>query len=87
MVLLEAKSWGIPIVSFDIMTGPSDIIRNGENGFLIEPENVDVMAEKMLRLTLDEELRKSFSDKSVLDMQKFSVERVKEQWETLLKNL
>ena len=87
MVLLEAKSWGIPIVSFDIMTGPSDIIRDGENGFLVEPENVDVMVKKMLQLISDEELRRSFADKSNLDLDKFSVERVKEQWETVLKNL
>ena len=46
MVLLEAKSWGLPLVSFDIMTGPSDIIQDGINGYLIEEGNIDEMAER-----------------------------------------
>ena len=87
MVLLEAKSWGIPIVSFDIMTGPSDIVQDGKNGFLIEPEDVDTMADKILQLISERELRKQFSDQSRLELGKFSLERVEERWETVLTSL
>lgn len=41
MVLLEAMSFGIPCISFDCPSGPRDVIVNGFNGFLIEPNNED----------------------------------------------
>lgn len=80
MVLLEAKAHKLPIVSFDIQTGPSDIIRNNQNGFLIEPYNIKEMAEKIELLIQYEDLRDQFSDNTVLDMEKFSPERIIEQW-------
>lgn len=87
MVLLEAKAHKLPIVSFDIQTGPSDIIRDNQNGFLIEPYNIEKMAEKINLLIENDELRKQFSDNAVLDSEKFSSERIIEQWTSLLHNL
>lgn len=48
MVLIEAQSFGLPIVSFDCNTGPSDIIENELNGYLVEPLNVQELANKLL---------------------------------------
>lgn len=84
MVLLEAKSWGLPIVSFDIMTGPSDIIRNGENGYLVSPNDVDMLAEKIEMLICSKELRKQFSEQSQVDMEKFNFENIVSQWHNIL---
>lgn len=85
MVLLEAKSWGLPIVSFDIMTGPSDIVRDSVNGFLVPPEDVDALAEKVKLLIDSQELRAQFSESSQLDMQKFDLERIIEAWRKTLR--
>ncbi len=87
MVLLEAKSWGLPLVSFDIMTGPSDIIRDGVNGFLVADGNVEIMTEQILQLMENEELRRQFSENSRLDMDKFSTESVVAKWEKLIRAL
>ena len=87
MVLLEAKAHRLPLVSFDINTGPSDIIRDGVNGYLVPPYETDTMAEKLCALIENAELRKAFSDNAVMDMEKFKEERIVETWEKLIASL
>ena len=84
MVLLEAKSYGLPIVSYDIMTGPADIVRDGVNGYLAESGNVTAMAERILSLMDSTTLRQHFSDRAIMDMEKFDEERIIEKWEHLI---
>lgn len=50
MVLLEAQAFGLPIVSFDCDTGPSDLIEQGKEGYLVECFDTHKLAEAMLRL-------------------------------------
>ena len=87
MVLLEAKSWGLPLVSFDIMTGPSDIIRDMVNGYLISPDDIDILAEKIEILIKSTELRKQFSKNSQLDMEKFDFDWIIKMWRKLINNV
>ncbi|WFT68195.1 glycosyltransferase family 4 protein [Acinetobacter baumannii] len=44
MVLLEAQSYGLPIVSFDCDTGPSEIVTHGENGYLARMGDIGEMS-------------------------------------------
>ncbi len=46
MVLLEARAYGLPIVSFDCPTGPSEIIEDALNGNLVRPDDITAMAEE-----------------------------------------
>lgn len=85
MTLLEGKGWGLPLVAFDIMTGPSDIITNGINGYLIEPFDLDAMAEKLTALMDDEALRLQMSHNTSANMEKFSENHILTLWEALLK--
>lgn len=87
MVLLEAKSNGLPLVSFNIETGPDEIIRDGVNGYLIPPYDIEIMADKICQLIENNDLRKKFSDNSRLDLEKFSSERIIEQWNELIKTV
>ena len=87
MVLLEAKSYGLPIVSFDIMTGPAEIVRDGVNGYLIESGNVAAMAERICNLIEQPALRKQFSNAASLDMARFEKKEIIAQWEKLLNQL
>lgn len=86
MVLLEAKSWGLPLVSFDIMTGPSDIIRDGVNGYLVKPYDVKTLSERIEELILFEEKRVEFSANSQLDMERVSYKRIFRQWYELMED-
>ncbi len=84
MVLLEAKSHKLPIISFNIMTGPSDIITDGINGFLVEQNNVEELTEKMILLISDLQIRKVFSNNSQLDIDKFDFDRIISLWKNLM---
>ena len=85
MVLLEGKAHGLPLVSFDIMTGPSDIIDDGINGYLVAPFDTDAMARKLETLMTDHALRLKMSENAAVGMEKFSEETILRAWETLLK--
>ena len=84
MVLLEAKSWGLPILSFDIMTGPSDIVTDGLNGRLIAPCDVNAMADTLAELMDDSPLRYKYTQNTQIDMSRFSFDHVLSEWFALL---
>ncbi|MBQ8837140.1 MAG: glycosyltransferase family 4 protein [Clostridia bacterium] len=87
MVLLEAKARKLPLVSFDIETGPDEIIRDSVNGFLVPPYDIEVMAEKINELIENDSLKKEFSDNSVLDIEHFDENSVTQKWESVLKSV
>ena len=87
LVLLEALAVGLPCVSFACKNGPSEIIDDGVNGFLVPPEDVDAFAEKLLLLMQDGDLRAAFSEKAHKDLYRFDIKTVGDEWEKLLENL
>ena len=84
LVLLEAKANRLPIVSFDIMTGPREIVRHGVDGILVKPYDLDEMARAMCSLIEEESLRQAMSVRSQEDLDKFSKAAIVRQWQTLI---
>ena len=82
MVLIEAISYGIPCVSYDIKTGPSDIIEDSKNGFLINynEKRIENLQKKIEILMNDEALRKSMSNYAYKTSSKFDEEKIIPQW-------
>lgn len=60
MVLAESIACGIPAIAFDCPTGPSEIIIDGINGYLIPQGNIGLFAKK-----LDQALQKSWDHKKI----------------------
>ena len=87
MTLLEAKSFSLPIISFDCETGPSEIVKNNVNGFLIKNNNIRDMENNILKLMKDIELRKNFQINSQIDLEKFNLEEVTLKWIKILNDL
>lgn len=87
MTLLEAKTYKLPIVSFNCLTGPSEIVKNNINGYLINPENVEAMSNKLNILMNDENKLKEFSNNAQIDIEKFKLKPIIERWEKVLISL
>lgn len=49
-VLVESITLGTPVVAFDCPSGPSEIIKDGVNGYLVEYQNVEDLKSKLIRL-------------------------------------
>ena len=84
MVLLEAKAKKLPLVSFDIETGPSEIIRDNVDGFLVSPFDINAMSEKICKLIENPELRQRFSDNAYGNIDKFKKETIVAKWINLI---
>lgn len=84
MVLVEAKINKLPLVSFDCVAGPSEIISDGVDGFLIPCYNKSLMAEKICELIENLELRKSFFECSQNNIFKFQKDKVINNWREII---
>lgn len=87
MCLLEAKLFRLPAVSFDVPTGPAEIIEDGVNGYLIKPYDCPAMADKLEMLMEDGTLRERFSGNARRGMERFQPEHVLKQWNDILEEL
>lgn len=80
MTLLECSAKGLPMISFDIKTGPNEIIKNGINGFLIAPFDTKDMGKKIESLICSEKSREKMSKESYETSQLFSAGEIVKQW-------
>ena len=87
LVLLEAKVNHLPSVSFDIFTGPSEIIKDGYNGYLIQDGDLSGFAEKLGALMDNDHLRYTFSCHSCEGLDKFQKNKILKQWKILFSRL
>lgn len=87
LALVEAESAGLPVVSFDTPCGPKDIIRNGEDGFLVPNGNIEKFAEKLLLLIKDESLRRTMGNKAYENSHRFTEEIIMSQWVSLFEEV
>ncbi len=87
LVLLEAMACGVPCVSFDCPNGPRNIIRDGEDGLLVDYLNPKALADGICRLIADEPLRRRFGENARRNVQRFSHDAIMQQWEELFDKL
>ena len=80
MVLIEAQSFGLPIISYDCPHGPRNIIQNDVNGFLVENQNIEKLSEAMLTLIQNKELQKIMSKNSLINAKKYEAKEIIKAW-------
>jgi glycosyltransferase involved in cell wall biosynthesis len=83
-VLLEALAGGLATIAFDCPWGPSDILNDGKDGLLVQPENVNALASAILRLLKDSDLRAALSAAAPRAVLRFNLPNVLAQWDSVI---
>ncbi len=87
MVLIEAMAFGVPCISFDCPHGPADIIKDGEDGFLIENGDIEGFGNAIIQLIENEELRAEMGAKAKENVKRYAPYKIVPIWDELFKSL
>lgn len=87
MTMIEAHNYCIPVVAYDCNCGPSEIINDTIDGFLIPINNKEIMKSRLRNLLDSEILREKMSINSKLNAERFYVENIANQWNDFYINI
>lgn len=86
VVLLESLASGLPIIASDI-TGISEIIENGKNGFVVKPKNPAEISEKIIKILEDEDLQQEIFINNKIDAKKYNWTNIVDKYEELYRKM
>jgi glycosyltransferase involved in cell wall biosynthesis len=87
MVIIEAMSKGVPVVSFDCPRGPDEIISHGVDGLLVKSGDVEAFSNALLELVEDEGARQRMGRAALDTSARYDLDVIGKQWEELLVGL
>ncbi|ROI09223.1 glycosyltransferase family 4 protein [Chryseobacterium sp. H3056] len=87
MVIIEAMSCGLPVVSFDCPHGPGDIISHGSDGFLARNGDTEELSKYLSLVMEDSGLRQRLGSRSRETVREYLPRTVVKQWDDLFKRL
>lgn len=87
LVLLEARGAGLPLVAYDCETGPREIIKHGEDGYLVEQGDIAGFASALRLLMENDGLRARMASGAGESLKRFAPEAVAQQWDELFRSL
>lgn len=87
MVILEAFSFGLPVITYDCENGPRDLVKNYYNGFLIADGDKRAFCDKLRDLMQSANLREALSRNAIEGSKCFTLDAVMKQWNDLLQSV
>lgn len=87
LVMLEAMSCGLPVVSYDCPCGPKDIITDGVDGYLVPAGDERMLAEKICSLIENPAKRAEMGAEAVKKSENYSVDKIIPMWMELFERL
>ncbi len=86
-VLCEAMYAGLPCISTKCECGPSELIRDGKNGFLVDVGDINAMADRMITLIENESMRISMGQEATKDTMRLDVNNICKLWRMNINNI
>lgn len=86
MVLIEAMACGLPVVSFACPCGPKDIVKDGEDGLLVENGNIDAFALGLSQLMQNFSLCQSMATAGKVNVQRFYMKQIAKRWKEVFES-
>ncbi len=87
LVITEAKTHKLPCISFRCPEGPSEIISNNKNGYLIDCFDIGDFAKKINHLIENDIKRRNFSENALDGLDKFQLDIIINHWKELISEL
>lgn len=87
LVLIEAQSCGLPTIALNCHYGPSEIINDKKNGYLVPLFEFDTMVKHIIELSKNKGLRLKLSKEAKENSLNYLPEKIISQWDTLFKNM
>lgn len=87
MILLEAQAYGLPIVAFDCKCGPSDVVTNGVDGYLVAEGDCNALSQKLSMVMDNENLRLQMGKEARKNSCRYSEENIMSKWDRLFNQL
>lgn len=87
LTALEALSYGVPVVSYNINYGPTEMIKDGVNGNLVARDNLESLCQKVREYLCDPQRQSKYMENSVQVAENYSEAIVTQKWGDLLKKL
>lgn len=87
MVIIEAMSCGLPVVSYDCPYGPKDIISDGKDGFLVPVGDEQRLAERIIYLIEHEDVRRQMGAAALEKSKQYELDTVTKRWMKLFQEL
>lgn len=84
-VLIEALSCDTPVISYDCVCGPNEIINHEYNGLLVKNQDIDALSEAMIRFSNENELYTICKSNARKSVEKFFLNEIGRQWVKLMK--
>ena len=87
LVLLEALAAGLPIVTFRYKYGADEIVSEGENGYIVEEDDLEALAERIVDLISNVNLRIKMGENAFQSSKRFLPEVIAKRWMDLFLKL
>ncbi|WP_445715173.1 glycosyltransferase [Flavobacterium sp.] len=85
-VIGEAQSAGLPVIAFDCIAGPSDLIKNNQNGYLIPLNNYEKFEEKLRYLMESDDERLRLGENAKKTVREFEANKIADKFYNFIIN-